>query len=1008
MEFESGNLYSSLMKFDVNQVEKEHHGAIAFLNRTFFNVNPNKQGKAAFGFGTSNMLTSDAIERISQQSAQDFKPLGNILTFDVETTGVTKGSQVRSWAGKVTNAAGESIDNGEFKAAFENVQMANARIVANGETVSLSRGVNILEGATNVKSMENGGAEFITEAKSLFKRILSDDIQHLSGHNVLFDLHQMTQTIQALPAYDEEMKKLQYSVYDRIAGTGDYAGKNNFLIDTRESFTSYFAKKAEEQGIQTSEKARALLSPEMLGKIERGGSTTPSSIQNIVANSNILDLIEKDAANGNRDAAKLMQRIQGGAHIAETDVHMQATLQRHQLQGTLDFAERDSFGRVVESSAFTAMGRKKYLSSSALTATTNVADVAHMEQAARDYLADAGAKHVELSNITAAEIGLERSKTGQFVSQTAKGSLSYNKEAGAFQFNYINAKGVDKTAIIGDEAVARNAIASRIRGVSTSADNISIRGFSNLDATQVAQAAMARAATEGVAAESNKELITRSLALTDEQFGIAPSYKSIFGEFGNTTRGQTTKDLQPVLNMGDDIIKKYHMNAARAGLGFSSLNVQDRVLSVKLSQATSGIAKSAASGVDVGRSMAHARHADILGEMGLSFFNTQQETRLIGRFDETGAKPASKVLANFESIFNYSEAADSSGNIVKSLKVKPFGDANILEGNLNAFTLSYVSDSELSSQAGARINVVWGANGEFSKEQSELLASHLLETNHEEALRLAEIHGMEKVNSMTLTELAGAGAKGSAERIKLVEEVATQIRQKGIAIATAEGDVAKQIIEAYKKAGFSQIENDTEMLNHVMRLVHSENGVATFGATRNMKTQEAMGMTAREAQAEANQALESARSMGEAFEGNRGLLSKAKQVVAQGRRSKTLTTEVDLTQKAASDFKTPMTDFFLKNKSNIGYAAIGLAAVGAGYYMSKKHRESEMYDETVRAQPTEPGHRRSTLQNQMAAKTPQSTRRDPLVTAGVVGNLDRNKIGHTQMGPNKYNHLYGG
>jgi len=37
-----------------------------------------------------------------------------------------------------------------------------------------------------------------------------------------------------------------------------------------------------------------------------------------------------------------------------------------------------------------------------------------------------------------------------------------------------------------------------------------------------------------------------------------------------------------------------------------------------------------------------------------------------------------------------------------------------------------------------------------------------------------------------------------------------------------------------------------------------------------------------------------------------------------------------------------------------------------------------------------------------------SSRRDPLVTAGVVGNLDRNKIGHTKMGNNKYNHLYGG
>jgi hypothetical protein len=31
---------------------------------------------------------------------------------------------------------------------------------------------------------------------------------------------------------------------------------------------------------------------------------------------------------------------------------------------------------------------------------------------------------------------------------------------------------------------------------------------------------------------------------------------------------------------------------------------------------------------------------------------------------------------------------------------------------------------------------------------------------------------------------------------------------------------------------------------------------------------------------------------------------------------------------------------------------------------------------------------------------------DPLATAGVVGNLDRSKIGHTNMGPNKYDYLY--
>ena len=33
--------------------------------------------------------------------------------------------------------------------------------------------------------------------------------------------------------------------------------------------------------------------------------------------------------------------------------------------------------------------------------------------------------------------------------------------------------------------------------------------------------------------------------------------------------------------------------------------------------------------------------------------------------------------------------------------------------------------------------------------------------------------------------------------------------------------------------------------------------------------------------------------------------------------------------------------------------------------------------------------------------------KDPLFTAGIVGNLDRQKIGHTSMGSNKNSHLFG-
>ena len=88
---------------------------------------------------------------------------------------------------------------------------------------------------------------------------------------------------------------------------------------------------------------------------------------------------------------------------------------------------------------------------------------------------------------------------------------------------------------------------------------------------------------------------------------------------------------------------------------------------------------------------------------------------------------------------------------------------------------------------------------------------------------------------------------------------------------------------------------------------------------------------------------------------------------------------------------------------------LAVAAFSAGYYLAKRNRKENLYDEVMEQQPIED---QSGLIQQANSRMQQntyisSTRRDPLVTAGVVGNLDRNKIGHTNMGPNKYNNLFG-
>jgi hypothetical protein len=123
------------------------------------------------------------------------------------------------------NQAGDEISS--FGTAFENSQMASARVRTKDGSVLLSQGVNVLEESDNVKSMADGGAQFVAESKKLFNQFLDKNINHLSGHNIFFDLQKMAETLQGLDAYDDKAKELMTSVFDRIAND------KNFLIDTK-------------------------------------------------------------------------------------------------------------------------------------------------------------------------------------------------------------------------------------------------------------------------------------------------------------------------------------------------------------------------------------------------------------------------------------------------------------------------------------------------------------------------------------------------------------------------------------------------------------------------------------------------------------------------------------------------------------------------------------------------------------------------------------------------------
>lgn len=96
---------------------------------------------------------------------------------------------------------------------------------------------------------------------------------------------------------------------------------------------------------------------------------------------------------------------------------------------------------------------------------------------------------------------------------------------------------------------------------------------------------------------------------------------------------------------------------------------------------------------------------------------------------------------------------------------------------------------------------------------------------------------------------------------------------------------------------------------------------------------------------------------------------------------------------------------------NRGKVAIGAAVIGTALlarHLFKKHRENQQYESTMMMSEPEQGQRPYGAQEALLTpKAPQSAS-DPLATAGVVGNLDRRKVGHTNMSPQKNAHLFRG
>ena len=110
-----------------------------------------------------------------------------------------------------------------------------------------------------------------------------------------------------------------------------------------------------------------------------------------------------------------------------------------------------------------------------------------------------------------------------------------------------------------------------------------------------------------------------------------------------------------------------------------------------------------------------------------------------------------------------------------------------------------------------------------------------------------------------------------------------------------------------------------------------------------------------------------------------------------------------------------MQDTLLQVRRRSPAIALGAAALGTVYFMNRRHKENRIYDETLDYQEAEPqedwyDEYRQNLgtRNINAGGGRRRRSLNPLDTAGIMHALDQRRIGHTQMGADKYGYLFSG
>jgi len=1034
------------------------HPILSLINSLTFNIDPTKAGAEAFGYGKSNLPSAAALQASASMSQRisrgttgggifDFglargdraTAVGTrslkVFTFDVETTGLGVYDQVRSLAGStmmVQESGGpvRQIADQGFSAHFLTPQMEQFNVGSPTTRNSLGKMVVGLERGSPAEELfdlntAQGRAEAIDGYKKFMKQALEADI--VTGHNVQFDFQKVAMSANAIEGFGADREAVDLlKRFNMMADEGR-------VVNTLDLAKDYLTRQIVADPDFTEDAGKIItkmFAPETLARSSIGGSATPFSIGNISAQTNLLELVE---SRGGTEGAKLIQDLAAGgsaAHQAKTDTLLTNYMIQFIHTGQLKYGFGGAHGSEV------SLARKTILKSSAIVPTTNIADAQHMSDAVFNYArSQEGMKGVKLST-----------DGGSIISFSKADNEFYERTTDA-------ATGEVKSTKLSQQSASQrivNALEASRRGEQTELLDV---GVNYLEASRADRVLANIGATANVSTTTNLRSLAMGLragdvGVEDQLIDSLAATREFLGfqEYGERPEIFTTSGMDRLMSEANYLIDEgqadnYLKRLASAGIETGIDDVYMRRNFVALASATSGIPFSDEVAQGSGsiserivRRVAGAgapeeeiaerisdfnartgkKVGEFLSEFGISFARTQKDTYLFGP-SGTVSRPIVQmdILKDIDI-----DLGDGRG------PVKFLSDEFLQDYGVNKFGLS-----TLEREEGRVVNLVFGdlaadvnnGGAVIRRDIADQLAQGITDRLEElmNANKLEEVIGRGRfIETQQAKQIAGQFLEtGGKDRIRdLIKE---SLINRGLTVGSIEGREGQGV--AAIMDAVSSLENDTEAFQRLYQFSANTFGDAHVAFQGRMDDTTLAILEQAEADKKISagtvQRIKTGEINRESYEAYEATLERAYTDSPFRKRLQRTFARKNLDKgflgsrvgRSIRDEAVRETYRKVAPKVGMGLAAVGL--LSAGYYIARKNKESDLYGETMEQQPTERSSRGdvSYSNNESISTNPQmSTRRDPLATAGVVGNLDRNKINHTRMGPQKYSNLYGG